>query len=348
MTSTRLVVSALTLGLTLPLVTETTFACSRVFWNDNGQANVVARTMDLYMSDKAELVVSPQGLVREGLTGDSNAANWTAKYGSATVTAFGIAATDGLNEKGLSANLLYLTGSEYATRDEAVPGLSNIMLAQYVLDRFATVDEALTGLDSVQVVATEVVGRTWPLHLSIADASGDSAVIEFIAGEMIVNHGRGVTVMTNEPSYDEQIANLANYKPFGGELALPGDIDPLSRFVRASTFLATLPEPKNAHEAVAGAYSVARNVAVPFGAQDSSDTSTEDTWSTLWFTLADTSHLNYYFQSTQSPNLYWVDFDLVDFSKGAPVLKVDAYDQTLSGEISGRLVRGSQPDALMD
>jgi penicillin V acylase-like amidase (Ntn superfamily) len=341
MTPIKFVVSALTLTVTLSLMTEPATACSRVFWNDNGQANVVARTMDLYMSDEAELVISPRGLERDGGTGDDNAATWTSQYGSAAVTAFGVAATDGLNEAGLAANLLYLTGSEYAERDESFPGLSNVMIAQYVLDNFATVREALAALDTVQVVATEVVGRTWPLHLSLADAGGDSAVIEFIDGRMVVHHGRDVTVMTNEPTYGEQIANLANYRPFGGDLSLPGDIDPLSRFVRAATYLETLPAPENVREAVAGAYSIARNVAVPFGAQDSSASGAEDTWSTLWFTLADTTNLTYYFQSTRSPNLYWVDFDNVDFSEGAPLLKVDAYDYTLTGEISERLEPGA-------
>lgn len=341
MTPKKLAVSALTLTFSLSLITETVMACSRVYWNDNGQANVVARTMDLYMSDEAEFVITPQGIERKGETGDGNTASWTSQYGSAAVTAFGIAATDGLNEAGLAANLLYLTGSKYAERDESLPGLSNVMLAQYVLDNFATVDEVVDGLDAVQVVATEVAGRTWPLHLSVADADGDSAVIEFIDGRMVVHQGKDVTVMTNEPTYGEQIANLANYKPFGGDLSLPGDIDPLSRFVRASAYLETLPEPENVREAVAGAYSIARNVAVPFGAQDSSASGAEDTWSTLWFTLADTTNLTYYFQSTQSPNLYWVDFDNVDFSEGAPVLTVDAYDYTLSGEISERLEPGS-------
>ncbi len=337
MTTTRFAASALAMGLVLPLAADTADACSRILWNDNGQANVVARTMDLYMSDEAEFVVSPRGVERSGQTGDGNAVSWSAAYGSAAITAFGLAATDGLNEAGLSANLLYLTGSEYDARDESLPGLSNVMLAQYVIDNFATVADAVEGLGKVQVVATEVADRTWPLHLSLADADGNSAVIEFIDGEMVVHQGRDVTVMTNEPTYEEQLANLSNYRPFGGDLSLPGDIDPLSRFVRAATYLETLPEPGSVEEAVAGAYSIARNVAVPFGAQDSSATGAEDTWSTLWFTLADATHLTYYFQSTQSPNLYWVDLANVDLSEGAPLLAVDAYDATLNGEVSARL-----------
>lgn len=312
-------------------------ACSRILWNENGEANVVARTMDLYMSDQAELVVSPKGQEHNGLVEEGANLEWVSKYGSVGVTAYGISTTDGLNEAGLSANLLYLTGSEYGERDEEAPGLSNLRLAQYVLDNFASVSEAVDGLESVQVVATEAEGRTWPLHLSIADETGNSAVIEFIEGEMVVHQGKDVTVMTNEPTYEEQISNLKNYKPFGGSQSLPGDIDPMSRFVRAATYVQTLPKPEDATQAVAGAYSVAKNVAVPFGAQDSSASDAEDTWSTLWFTLADITNLTYYFQSTRSPNLYWVDLANVDLSKGAPVLKVDAYDYSLTGEVSDRL-----------
>ena len=57
--------------------------------------------------------------------------------------------TDGVNEAGLSANLLWLVESEYPTYDGSTPGLSIAAWAQYVLDRFATVQEA------VEVLASE-------------------------------------------------------------------------------------------------------------------------------------------------------------------------------------------------
>ena len=44
-------------------------ACGRVFWNSNKQAKVVARTMDLYMSDEAQLVFYPRGTPREAASG---------------------------------------------------------------------------------------------------------------------------------------------------------------------------------------------------------------------------------------------------------------------------------------
>src|SRR5690606_23037599 len=128
-----------------------------------------------------------------------------------------------------------------------------------------------------QIVAPILADREWPLHLSIADASGDSAIIEFIGGKRVVHHGKQYQVMTNEPAYDIQLANLKNYKLFGGERSMPGDIDPLSRFVRAASYLKTLPAPKDVAGAVAGVYSVARTVAVPFGAEDTSSSVTTDT-----------------------------------------------------------------------
>jgi len=176
----------------------------------------------------------------------------------------------------------------------------------------------------------------------VSDASGDSAIIEFTNGEMVVHHGEEFTVMTNDPALDTQLANLKRYRTFGGREVMPGDIDPASRFVRAASYLKMLPEPKAVDEVLAGAYGIARNVAVPPGAVDTSgQENVNDTWSTLWTTIADTTNGAYYFQSTRSPNLYWVDFSKLNFQAGQPILSVDAYDPSLTGEISDRLAKSS-------
>lgn len=311
-------------------------ACSRIFWNGNDQAKVVARTVDLFRSDEAQIAAFPRGIERNGIPGESGGLTWKAKYGSIAVTAFGTATSDGMNEKGLSANLLYLDHTKYETRDDR-PALSNLLWAQWVLDNFATVNDALAGMKKVQLVSTSVADREWPLHLSIADATGDSAIIEFVDGQLVVHHGKQYTVMTNEPTLAEQLANLKKYKLFGGSRAMPGDIDPMSRFVRASSYLKTLPQPTDIRGAVAGVYSVARTVAVPFGAEDTSSSITMDTWPTLWFGIADLTHGVYYFQSTRSPNLFWVDFGRLRLDEGSPVRVIDAYDPNLDGDVSTQL-----------
>jgi len=209
--------------LLMLLVIADLFGCSRIFWSN--QINKVnARTMDLYVDDKPSFVVSPRGVEKTGLAA-RNPLKWISKYGSLVIAAFdGKAISEGMNEKGLAAHLLYLHDTEYETRDDR-PGLANALWAQYMLDQFATVKEALAFLDSFQVVSVEVEGRVWPLHLCLEDSSGDSCIIEYVAGKRIVHHGQEYTVMTNEPPYSEQIENLNRYKYFGGELPLPGDID---------------------------------------------------------------------------------------------------------------------------
>jgi len=327
------IILAVVLGSSL--LGTSALACSRLLWN-NDKAVVVGRTMDLYMSDKARLVVFPHGVSRGGPEGMTNMLQWKSKYASVAVSGLDAAISDGLNEKGLSANLLYLHGSKYEKRDNR-PGVPNTLWAQYLLDNFETVAEAVAAMKAVQIVSISAGGREWPVHLSIADAKGDSAIFEFINGKLVVNQGPQTVVMTNEPSLAVQRKNLLKYRLFGGKKSMPGDIDPLSRFVRASSYLKTLPKPDSSLDAIAGTYSIARNVAVPFGAHDTSGGDSADTWPTLWSSVADMTHHIYYFQSTRSPNVFWVDLSTVNTSEGAPVIDVDAYDSSLSGDVSSRL-----------
>jgi penicillin V acylase-like amidase (Ntn superfamily) len=127
------------------------------------------------------------------------------------------------------------------------PGLSNLIWAQYMLDNYKTVAEALKSLDQYQILPTELRGRTWPIHLSLEDATGDSVIIEYIDGKAV------------------------------------------------------------------------------------------DSWPTRWITLSDLTNKVYYFSSTTAPNIIWVDFKNLDFSKNAKVLMVDPKRVELIGEISKEL-----------
>ena len=309
-------------------------ACSRVLWNTNDQAVVAVRTWDLYVDEKPRLVYLPRGLTRQGV-GEGNAAQWTSKFASIVLTAFDAGADDGMNEAGLSAHLLYLHDTEYEHADERL-ALSNFMWAQYGLDNYATVAEALEGLKAVRIVSSKALGREWPLHLALEDATGDSAVLEFIKGKLVIHHGKDVTVMTNEPTLDEQLANLKRYKLFGGDLPMPGDVDPASRFVRAASYLKTLPKPADAYQAVSHLAAIGRNVAVPFGAVDTSGSESTDVWPTRWGTVVDLTHKIYYVMPVNSPAVFWVDFGKLD-AKSSEILALDPYDIKLSGDVSTQL-----------
>ena len=71
---------------------------------------------------------------------------WISKYGSVVTAGYDIGTCDGMNEKGLVANLLFLTESSYFRPDDNRPVMGLSIWTQYVLDNFATVDEAVAEL----------------------------------------------------------------------------------------------------------------------------------------------------------------------------------------------------------
>jgi choloylglycine hydrolase len=137
------------------------------------------------------------------------------------------------------------------------------------------------------VVPQRVGGRFWPIHLSLEDATGDSAVVEFLHGKMSVHHGHEYTVLTNEPPLDDQIQNLKGYVFSGGSRPVPGGIDPLSRFARAFYYLKSLPKPRDELGAVASLSCVARTVMTPPGAVPIPGDPSGNSWHTRWMSVAD-------------------------------------------------------------
>ncbi len=305
--------------------------CTRVFWNDNGVAMVVARTLDWETSDEPRLWAIPRGTERSGGAGPESIA-WESRYGSLTMEGWGATTTEGVNEVGLAARVLYLEATEWE-REDGRPALANLMWTQYAVDNFATVEEALVGLAEVRVVSMPMHGAHLGAHLLLEDASGDSALIEMIGGTPTVHHGTRYDVVANDPPYDEQVAGLSRYRPWGGELGIPGDIASEERFARATYYLSHLPRPADTAEAVAGVFGVIRNCQVPYGAPDNRF----DTYPTWWASVTDLTERVYYFQSTRAPNVVWLELDALDFSPGAPVMSLDPRDPELSGPITAAL-----------
>ena len=95
------------------------------------------------------------------------------------------------------------------------------------------------------------------------------------------------------------------------------------RFVRASFYIHAIPQTSNFREAVAGVFSVMRNVSVPLGITTPDQPNIS---STRWRTVADQKNKVYYFESTLSPDIFWVDFKSLDFKAGTPIKKLTLTD----------------------
>jgi penicillin V acylase-like amidase (Ntn superfamily) len=233
-------------GITVPLVAE---ACTRVLSNESKLGVFVSRTMDWPESTEPKLLVFPRGIKRDGglVAGERQlvgaAATWTSKYGSVIVSVYGLGTVDGVNERGLGGNALFLAATDFGPRDPQMPGVVATLMLQYVLDNATNVTEALALLDKVQVTMAKARGHNSSLHLALQDPTGDSAVIEWVAGKKTVHHGRQYRIMTNDPPFDQQLALLKDkdYSKPSSDTPLPGNVKATDRLQRAAKNLTMMP-----------------------------------------------------------------------------------------------------------
>lgn len=318
-------------AFTAPMI-ESVQACTRVVYLGSNNTVITGRNLDWGDDMKTNLWVMPRGMQRDGAAGP-NSYKWTSKYGSVISSAYDIATADGMNEKGVVANVLYLAESNYGSPN-GKPAISISLWAQYVLDNFATVNEAVTSLQAEPFKIVPFIlpdGRAASVHLSISDASGDSAIFEYIGGQLVIHHDRKYQVLTNSPTFDAQLAINAYWQGMGFQTFLPGTINPPDRFARAYAFVKEVPTQVDKNyinsvpnadfnnQALASTRGIMRSVAVPLGVN--SPTRAEVS-STIWTTISDQKNKVYYFDAQTLPNTFWVELKDMDFSVGAPVKKL--------------------------
>lgn len=329
--------------LVLLLISTVAIPCTRVLWVTANGHVYVGRTQDWTEKMNSAFRMYPRGISRTGAVKD-NPLQWTSKYGSLVLSGYNMGTHEGVNEKGLSAHILYLAGeTDFGKRDPKIKGIGIMQWAQYFLDNFASVAEAVEAQKSFTFQVDPLMlpnGFPTLVHLSLEDKSGNSAIIEYIGGVAKVYTDRQYTVMTNEPTYDKQIENLKQYRSFGGDKPLPGERTPTDRFVRAAYYAENLPQPTSIGEGAAYMFSVIRNVSVPFGKPDPLKPNVS---STMFRSVIDLTNSRYYFESTYAPNVVWIDYSKIDFSKGMSEkeLQVEKLILTLSGDVSGKLQKAT-------
>jgi choloylglycine hydrolase len=313
-----------TLLISTMVLLPNTEACTRVVYHGAEDEVITARSMDWKVDIGTNLWIFPRGIERSGEAGP-HSLHWTSKYGSVIASGYDISTTDGMNEKGLVANLLWLAESEYPRPDPSKPGLALSLWAQYMLDNFATIQEAVDAMSNepFTVVTANVPGeeRLANLHLSLSDSTGDSAIVEYVAGKQVIHHDRKYQVMTNSPTFDKQLALEAYWRDIGGTVMLPGTNRAADRFARASFYINAIPKDENPDLAVASVFSVIRNVSVPYGITTPDQPNIS---STRWRTVADQKRLIYFFESAITPNTFWITLKDIDFSaETGKVMKLD-------------------------
>lgn len=306
--------------------------CTRAVYAGEDALVITGRTMDWGEDMDSNAWVFPRGMTRHGAAGPDSP-TWTSAYGSLIVSSYEAGAADGMNEAGLVMNGLYLSESDYGPPDGR-PAMSIMVFGQYVLDTFGSVAEAVAGLrgDAVRLVAPVLPnGKGATVHMSLSDPGGDSAIFEYLDGTLVIHHGRDYTVMTNSPTYDQQLAITAYWQGINPLTFLPGSITAADRFARVSFFINAIPKTRDPNtitavpggsfenQAVASVMSVMRSISVPLGITDPGKPNLA---STLWRTAWNQKSRVFFFDSATSPNTFWIPFADLDFSESAPVMKL--------------------------
>ena len=305
-----LFVLAASFSFTLP-----TDACTRVVYEGPEGMIATGRTMDWKEDPQTNLYIFPRGMKRKGAESAATV-EWVSKYGSVVAAGYDIGICDGMNEKGLVANLLFLPESVYQMENDNRPIMGLSIWTQYVLDNFSTVEEAVNELknDSFQIDAPDLPnGVKSRLHLAISDATGNSAIIEYLDGHVSIYEGKEYQILTNSPAYNLQLAVNDYWKQVGGLNMLPGTNRSSDRFARASFYVNAVAQTPDPAIAIPTLFSVIRNVSVPYGIStpDSPHIS-----STRWRSVCDQKDLVYYFEKTVPMAVMHVNLTDIDFSVG--------------------------------
>ena len=96
---------------------------------------------------------------------------------------------DGMNEKGLVVADLMAGDNEVTHQDTEKPDLTTTTAIRLLLDKAVNVDEAIALLGQYDMNSS--IGSAH--HLSLADATGKSVVVEYVDGEMLVTETKVVT-----------------------------------------------------------------------------------------------------------------------------------------------------------
>jgi penicillin V acylase-like amidase (Ntn superfamily) len=326
-------------------------ACTRALYVAKDGTVIVGRSMDWGEDMMSNMWVLPRGMTRDG-RGGKNTIAWESKYGSLIVSAYDIGTAEGMNEKGLVVNELALVESNYGKPAAGDKVISLSTWPQYVLDNFATVAEAVADLRKENFRVQTVVlgtGRPANMHLVISDATGDSAVFEYVDGKLVIHHGKQYRVVTNSPTYDKQLAIMEYWRDAGGtSKSLPGTSRAADRFVRTSflldvlpavaspTYISGTPEQSFRFQAPMAVLSLMRSVGTPLGFANE-----DQPWvsSTIWRTVSDSTNRVVIFDSALTPATFWVKFGELDLRPGAPVRKLQlAGGKTYSGNAVGQFV----------
>ena len=299
---------------------QETLACSAFSFQKNGRV-IVAKNYDwLFGHGHGAIFVYPRKTPRTAFNPnlkETDPFKWESTYGSVTFNQFGkgFPAT-GRNEKDLTIEALELAQAEY-NGGESKRGVNEAQWAQYQLDMYASTAEVLEHLEELPVNKAYM-----GVHFLIADASGDTAVVEFLNGRVMAYHGESLKIpaLTNNP-YQELLDYHDSHPDEQCPASIWGARTSENRFCTIAKGLRNVSS-KSDHE-VYSALKILNAVRLNGSSHDARGEPTQ------WSLVHDLTDRSIYFETRDNPELRKIDLKKIDFSTLKTIL---VGDMNQSGE----------------
>ena len=186
-------------------------ACT-TFTHKAADGIVFAGNMDLMVPVGGLVVVNRRGIAKRNIRPNQNGtiANWITRFGSVSFNIAGRGfAWGGLNEAGLAIQTLEVRTEVYPEPDHRIP-LDNGSWIQYALDMAGSVADVIAMDKTIRPVKDGGYG----FHAIVVDASGASAVVEYIDGKMVVYTGKTLPVSAlSNIAYEKALWSYDNDGP---------------------------------------------------------------------------------------------------------------------------------------
>jgi choloylglycine hydrolase len=322
-------------------------ACTSFLLKGSDGGFVYGRTMEFGLPLKSQLTVIPRNLAMLGIGPDSKPGTglgWTSKYAVAGMNGLGMPVlVDGMNEKGLVGGLLNAPNTavyQVVSPVDAANSIASIQMLIYALTNFATVDEVKVGFNKIKVnrsIIPAYNNQSAPVRMTLHDANGKSIVIEYLQGELVITDNP-IGVMTNDPSFRDQLNNIGNYANLtnverkalvvdgatytppssgSGLHGLPGDYLSPSRFIRALFLSKSVPSNYSTVQQTNTAWHILGSFDIPPGAislpaSNAYGGGVGGIEITEWSIVADNKNKVYYLKMFNNTNVQSFDLKKID------------------------------------
>lgn len=335
--SAHFILSAI-LSISMTLDTMSSYACTSFVLKTKDGSYVYGRTLEFGIDLESTPIAIPrnfnyQGTGIQGKPGKS----WKTKYAAIGMNGIHLPIlVDGINEKGLSGGMLYAPNTaqyQDVSLDQSVNSIASYEMLTYALTNFASVDEAREGFKKIFINKTghAPFQGSVPLHLTLHDTQGKNLVIEYNYGKLFT-YDNPTGVMTNDPNFAYQLANIGQYSNLSpkesnplkingalfvppssgsGLHGIPGDFLSPSRFIRAVFFSSSAPI-GSSEDQVTIAFHILNNFDIPPGSIQLSNQNpygggTTGFEKTEWMSVIDAKNLIYYVKTYINPTVQMLD-----------------------------------------